>query len=68
MKERMGTTNIVNQTAGPLGVVFFMAFIGAAIYFVQQSGGGFWPVILGLLKAAVWPVFLIYHVLLSLGV
>lgn len=34
MKERTGTTNIVNQTAGPLGVVFFMAFIGAAIYFV----------------------------------
>lgn len=67
MKERADRTTIISQTTGPLGVVFFMAFIGAAIYFVQQSGGGFWPVILGLLKAAVWPVFLTYHVFLSLG-
>jgi hypothetical protein len=40
-----------------------MAYIGAAIYFISHSGGGFWPVILGLLQAAVWPVYVLYHVL-----
>jgi hypothetical protein len=42
----------------PMGFVLFVAFIGAAVYFVQQSEG-FWGFILALLKAAVWPAFLI---------
>lgn len=48
-----------------LGVV--LAYIGAAIYFIQQSNGGFWEVILALLQAAVWPVYVIYGVLTALG-
>jgi len=52
---------------GPMGFVMFLAYIGAAIYFIQQSGGGFWDVILGLLQAAVWPVYVIFHVLTLLG-
>lgn len=57
---------IINK-AGPRGVVVLLAYIGAAIYFVQQSGGGFWEVILALLQAAVWPVYVIYGVLQALG-
>lgn len=57
----------VIDRAGPGGFVFFLAYIGAAIYFIQQSNGGFWEVILGLLQAAVWPVYVIYHVLSVLG-
>ena len=52
---------------GPLGFVFFLAYLGAAIYFVSESNGTFWGVILGLLQAIVWPVYIIYHVLLSMG-
>ena len=52
--------------AGIWSLFFLMAYIGAAIYFISQSGGGFWPVILGLLQAAVWPVYVIYHVLVLL--
>jgi hypothetical protein len=48
---------------GGWGLIFLMAYIGAAIYFISHSGGGFWPVILGLLQAAVWPVYVLYHVL-----
>lgn len=55
------------RRAAPAGLIFFMAYIGAAIYFIQQSTGGFWEVILGLLQAAVWPVYVMYHVLLTLG-
>jgi len=57
----------VMNKAGKGGFVLFLAYIGAAIYFIEQSAGGFWDVILGLLQAAVWPVFVIYHVLQNLG-
>lgn len=60
------TVKIINQTA-PMGFMFFVAYIGAAIYFVQLSSGGFWQVIEALLKAAVWPAFVLYHVLKLLG-
>ena len=66
----MGKDNMrvkVINRAGPVGMVFFLAFIGAAIYFIQQTSGGFWEVILGLLQALVWPVFVMYHVLALLG-
>jgi len=43
------------------GGIPFLAFIGAAIYFVRQAHGS-WEVIVALLKAAVWPVFLILKV------
>ncbi|MFZ2965217.1 MAG: hypothetical protein WA006_11115 [Rhodoglobus sp.] len=52
---------------GPLGFAFLLAYIGAAIYFISTSDGSFWAVVLGLLQAAVWPVYVIYHVLLLLG-
>lgn len=57
------TVKVINQ--GPGGFVFFVAFIGAAVYFVSRVDG-FWSVILALLKACVWPAFVIYHVLLAL--
>jgi len=50
---------------GPAGCMFFIAYIGAAVYFVQQSAG-FWGFILALLKAVVWPAFVLYHVLQAL--
>jgi hypothetical protein len=52
---------------GALGFTFLLAYIGAAIYFISESDGSFWAVVLGLLQAAVWPVYVIYHVLLLLG-
>ena len=52
---------------GTWGFFFFLAYIGAAIYFIAQSDGSFWAVVLGLLKAVVWPVFAVYHGLGVLG-
>jgi hypothetical protein len=59
------TTKIINK-AWPTGFAF-LAYIGAAIYFVQKGGDGFFDVVLALLQAAVWPVYVIYHVLQVLG-
>lgn len=46
---------------------YFMGFIGSAVYFVGNVDG-FWNVILALLKAMVWPAFLINQVFETLGI
>jgi hypothetical protein len=53
----------VVERAGPWGLAFLMAYVGAAIYFISRSDGSFWGVILGLLQAIVWPVYATYHLL-----
>lgn len=64
-KDANKTVKVIQH--GPWGFFHFLAYIGAAIYFISQSNGSFGEVILGLLKAIVWPVYVIYHVLLLLG-
>ncbi|MCK5218405.1 hypothetical protein KAR10_02710 [bacterium] len=44
------------------GGFYFMAFIGAAVYFVQQAHN-FWTGVLGIIKAMLWPAVLIYQLL-----
>lgn len=61
-----GRTRVVAQD-GAWGFFFLLAYIGAAIYFISVSDGSFWGVVLGLLQAIVWPVYVIYHVLVLLG-
>ena len=63
------TVNVFHKgrSWGPRGLPVLLAYIGAAIYFVQQSNESFWGVILALLQAAVWPVYVVYHVLRLLG-
>lgn len=52
---------------GAVGFFFLLAYIGGAIYFISVSDGSFWAVVLGLLQAIVWPVYVVYHVLVLLG-
>ena len=51
---------------GSAGAIFGLGFVGAAIYFVSKAttlGMG----VLGILKAIVWPAFLVYHSLKFFG-
>lgn len=48
------------------GAIYFFGLIGVAVYYVQQVHG-FWPIVLAILKAIVWPAFLLYHVFAALG-
>ena len=59
------STRVVERN-GAVGLFMLMAYIGAAIYFISRTDGGFWQVVLGLLQAIVWPVYLIYYVLEAL--
>lgn len=47
---------------GTPGAVYGLGFIGAAVYYIQHAAT-FGAGVLGLLKAIVWPAFLIYRVL-----
>lgn len=50
------------QQHGAWGGAYFMGMIGAAVFYMQHAHT-FWAVILGLLKALVWPAFVVHHVL-----
>ena len=49
------------------GGTYFLGFIGAAIYYISNSTG-FWNGVWGLIKALLWPGFLVYEILKFLGV
>lgn len=51
---------------GPLGWVFFMAWLGAVVYFYQLQPG-LWGLILAIIKGAAWPGFVVYHALRLVG-
>lgn len=46
--------------------IYGLGFIGAAVYFISQATG-FWLGAVGLLKAIVWPAFLVYEAFTHLG-
>lgn len=46
--------------------VYGLGFIGALVYYIQTADG-FWMGVLGILKAIVWPAFLIYEALKALS-
>lgn len=51
-----------NGGAGSVGFAYLLGFLGAAVYYIQQAAS-FGDGILGVLKALVWPAFLVYHLL-----
>jgi hypothetical protein len=44
------------------GSIYGLAFVGAAVYFIQHSTT-FWGGVLGFLKALVWPAIIMYRLL-----
>lgn len=50
------------EHTGGFGGIYFLAFIGSAVYFIQHSIS-FWGGVLGFLKALVWPAILMYKLL-----
>ena len=54
---------IINKCGGGCGgAVYGLGFLGAAIYYISTATG-FWAGVLGVLKAIVWPAFLVYDLL-----
>jgi len=59
--------NLNKMCNGCCGGVYFVGFIGAAIYYIATATS-FWGGVLGVLKALVWPAFLVFEVFKFLGV
>ena len=48
------------------GGIYGLGFLGSAIYFISTATS-FWMGVLGILKALVWPAFLVFDALKFLG-
>jgi len=48
------------------GCAYFLAALGAAIYYISTATG-FWMGVLGVLNALVWPAFLMFELFKFLG-
>ncbi len=51
-----------NSGTGIAGAAYFMGFIAAAVYYIQNAAS-FGTGVLGFLKALVWPALLVYNLL-----
>ncbi|MDX1765491.1 MAG: hypothetical protein R3313_00905 [Candidatus Saccharimonadales bacterium] len=56
-KAKMGKDN-----SGGGGMLYFVGFIGAVVYWMQAAVG-FGAVVTGFLKALVWPAYVVYKLL-----
>ena len=52
---------------GTAGGAYGLGLVGAAVYFIQQADS-FGIGLVGILKALVWPAFLVYKLMQFLGV
>jgi hypothetical protein len=64
-KKRM-KNKVCGCCGGCGGAVYGLGFIGAVIYYISTATG-FWVGVLGILKALVWPAFLVFELLKYLG-
>jgi hypothetical protein len=64
MKDKKNWKGMKSGAGG--GAVYGLGMIGAAVYYIQHATT-FGEGVLGLLKAIVWPAFLIHKVLGLLG-
>lgn len=53
-------------TSSSNGAVYGLGFIGAAVFFLLKATS-FWVGVVGILKALVWPAFLVFYALRALG-
>lgn len=58
--------NFCRGGCGCGGALYGLGFIGA-LYYNIMAATGFWVGVLGFLKALVWPAFLVFYLMKSLG-
>lgn len=54
------------QKSGSCGAVYGIGMLGALVYYIGAATS-FWMGVLGVLKALVWPAFLVYDALSALN-
>ena len=66
MKKKISKKIKCDSSTCTGGCIYFLGFIGAVIYYISSTTG-FWVGVLGVLKALIWPTFLVFGLLKSLG-
>ena len=61
-KEMVGESCSTPKCGGCTGCGYCLGAIGAAVYYISAATG-FWNGVLGVLKALVWPAFLVFEAL-----
>ena len=64
MKKKKCKNDFANSCTG--GAFYGLGFLGALVYYISTATG-FWNGVLGVLKAIVWPAFLVFHAMKFLG-
>lgn len=64
MAKKKKFCNMDNCGSG--GCAYGLGFLGAAIYYISTATS-FWAGVLGFFKALVWPAFLVFELMKSLG-
>ncbi len=59
-KKSDGKSVIINNSKHGGNAVYCLGVVGSAVYFLQNSDT-FWIGVLGLLKAFVWPAYVVYR-------
>lgn len=54
------------QKNAPASAVYGLGFIGAVVFYISTATG-FWVGLLGILKALVWPAFLVFEAFKSMA-
>ena len=67
MKKKIKDKSSQNCTPqNPVSAFYGLGFVGALVYYIV-SAPNFWAGVLGVLKALVWPAFLVYDLMKYLG-
>jgi hypothetical protein len=66
LKKKFKNVNVNLGGNGNPSAFYGLGMIGSAIYFISTAAG-FWDGVLGVLKALVWPAFLIFEALSALS-
>ncbi len=56
----------IQKNHGTPSCLYGLGFVGASVYFITQATS-FWVGVLGVLKALVWPAFLVFEGFKHLG-
>ena len=56
----------INNNSQSGNAVYILGFVGAIVYYFQNSGT-FWLFVLGFLKALVWPAMIVHKLLESMS-
>jgi hypothetical protein len=63
---KMAKNKFAGCGGGCGGAFYGLGFVGALVYNLSTAAG-FWDGVLGVLKALVWPAFVVYHLMKFLG-